>query len=136
MEKIVSRFRSKLVKMIKDASSKYDDYSISPKIRQILLHWGYELWISVTGLTEKKYCKKQKKDILKKKLRSMIYKTKKQQKKSQRIDTKTCQKNEKTRLKIKEYQKKDINNWFRTKKKHYKINELCFCSVEKWVKRN
>ena len=42
MEKIVSRFRGKLVKMIKDAG-KYDDYSISPKIRQILLHWGYEL---------------------------------------------------------------------------------------------
>ena len=29
--------------MIKDANSKFDDYSISPKIRQILLHWGYEL---------------------------------------------------------------------------------------------
>ena len=29
--------------MIKDAGNKYDDYSISPKIRQILLHWGYEL---------------------------------------------------------------------------------------------
>ena len=29
--------------MIKKAGSKYDDYSISPKIRQILLHWGYEL---------------------------------------------------------------------------------------------
>ena len=42
-KKIVSRFKSKLVKMIKDASSKYDDYAISPKIRQILLHWGYEL---------------------------------------------------------------------------------------------
>ena len=38
-KKIVSRFRSKLVKMIKDASSKYDDYSFSPKIKQILLHW-------------------------------------------------------------------------------------------------
>ena len=33
----------KLVKMIRDAGSKFDDYSISPKIRQILLHWGYEL---------------------------------------------------------------------------------------------
>ena len=32
--------------MIKDACSKFDNYSISPKIRQILLHWGY-------GLTEK-----------------------------------------------------------------------------------
>ena len=29
--------------MIKDAASKFDDYSILPKIRQILLHWGYEL---------------------------------------------------------------------------------------------
>ena len=42
-KKIVSRFRGKLVKMIKDAGSKFDDYSVSPKIRQILLHWGYEL---------------------------------------------------------------------------------------------
>ena len=39
-KKIVSRFRGKLVKMIRDARSKFDDYSISPKIRQILLHWG------------------------------------------------------------------------------------------------
>ena len=39
----MSRFRGKLVKMIKDARSKFDDYSISPKIRQVLLHWGYEL---------------------------------------------------------------------------------------------
>ena len=29
--------------MIKNAGSTYDDYSIPPKIRQILLHWGYEL---------------------------------------------------------------------------------------------
>ena len=42
-KKIVSRFRGKLVKMIKNSDSKYDDYSISPKIRQMLLHWGYEL---------------------------------------------------------------------------------------------
>ena len=42
-KKIVSRFRGKLVKMIKDAGSKFDDYSVSPKIRQVLLHWGYEL---------------------------------------------------------------------------------------------
>ena len=33
MEKIVSRFRGKLLKMIRDAGSKYDDYSISPKVR-------------------------------------------------------------------------------------------------------
>ena len=29
--------------MIRNANSKFDDYSISPKVRQILLHWGYEL---------------------------------------------------------------------------------------------
>ena len=31
------------MKMIRDPGSKFDDYSISPKIRQILLHWGCEL---------------------------------------------------------------------------------------------
>ena len=29
--------------MIKNSGSKFDDYSISPKIRQMLLHLGYEL---------------------------------------------------------------------------------------------
>ena len=29
----MSRFNGKLVKMIKNSGSKYDDYSISPKIR-------------------------------------------------------------------------------------------------------
>ena len=42
-KKIVIRFRGKLVKMIEDADSKFDNYSISPKIRQILLHQRYEL---------------------------------------------------------------------------------------------
>ena len=31
------------MKMIVNANSKFDDYSFSPKIRQILLHWGYQL---------------------------------------------------------------------------------------------
>ena len=43
MEKILSSFRGKLVKIIRDVSSKFDDYSISTKIRQILLHWGFKL---------------------------------------------------------------------------------------------
>ena len=47
MEKTVSRFRGKLVKLIKDAGSKFDYYSISCKIKQILLHWGYELMENV-----------------------------------------------------------------------------------------
>ena len=42
-KKIVGRFRGKLVKMIRNSGSKFNDYSISPKIRQILLHLGYEL---------------------------------------------------------------------------------------------
>ena len=39
----MKRFRGKLVKMIKDVGSKFDDYPISPKIRQFVLHWVYEL---------------------------------------------------------------------------------------------
>ena len=39
----MTRFRGKLGKMIKDPASKFDDYSNSSKIRQIVLHWGYEL---------------------------------------------------------------------------------------------
>ena len=42
-KRIVSRFRGKLVQMIKDADDKFHGYSILPKIRQIILHWGYEL---------------------------------------------------------------------------------------------
>ena len=40
---IVSRLKGKLVKMIKNANGRFNDSSISPKIRQILLHWSYEL---------------------------------------------------------------------------------------------
>lgn len=29
--------------MINDKNAKYNDYTISPKIRQTLQHWGYEL---------------------------------------------------------------------------------------------
>ena len=39
----VTRFKGILVKMIKNKGAKFDDYSIAPKIRQVLLHWGYEL---------------------------------------------------------------------------------------------
>ena len=40
---ILNRFKGILIQIIEDADSKFDDYSISSKIRQILLHWGYEL---------------------------------------------------------------------------------------------
>ena len=42
-KRILSRFGGKLVKMIKEVGCKFDDYSISTKIRQIMLHWDYEL---------------------------------------------------------------------------------------------
>ena len=37
------RFRKWLVTLILKKKGTWDDYSISPKIRQTLLHWGYEL---------------------------------------------------------------------------------------------
>ena len=40
---IVTRFNGKLIKMIKNVIRTFDDYSISPQIRQMLLHWAYEL---------------------------------------------------------------------------------------------
>ena len=39
--------------MIKNSDSKYDDYSISLKVRHILLHWGYELTGKEFELTNK-----------------------------------------------------------------------------------
>ena len=50
---VVSSFNNKLVEMIKDAGGKIDDYSFSPKIRQILLHWGYKLTEKDFFLTQK-----------------------------------------------------------------------------------
>jgi hypothetical protein len=38
-----SRFRKWLINMISEKNAKYNDYDISPKIRQTLQHWGYEL---------------------------------------------------------------------------------------------
>ena len=55
-KKIVGRFRGKLAKMIKDAGSKFNDYSISSKIRQILLHWGYELTEKNFFINSTNYC--------------------------------------------------------------------------------
>ena len=38
---IVSRFKGKMVGVIKDFNGRFDDYSNLPMIRQILLHWAY-----------------------------------------------------------------------------------------------
>ena len=29
--------------MVKNVNGRFDDYSVSPKIKRMLLHWGYEL---------------------------------------------------------------------------------------------
>ena len=42
-KRVLSRLKGKLPKLVKDLNVKFDDYSISPKVRQTLLHWGYEL---------------------------------------------------------------------------------------------
>ena len=42
-KEIISKFKDKLDKMIRYANGTFDDYFSSPKIRQILLHWDYEL---------------------------------------------------------------------------------------------
>ena len=39
--------------MVKDIGDKFDDYSVSPKIRQMLLHWAYELIRKKILLTQK-----------------------------------------------------------------------------------
>ena len=38
-----SRWRRRLINLINKNNATYDDYSISPKIRQVLQHWGYRL---------------------------------------------------------------------------------------------
>ena len=43
--------------MIRNTGSKYDDFSISPKIRQILLHWGYELTKDFELINKRKFKK-------------------------------------------------------------------------------
>ena len=37
------RFRRRLMNEIIKKKKRYNDYSVSPVIRQVLLHWGYEL---------------------------------------------------------------------------------------------
>lgn len=37
------RFRNSLITYILNKNTKYDDYTVSPKIRQTLQHWGYIL---------------------------------------------------------------------------------------------
>ena len=38
-----SRFKKRLINMIKNKGADIDDYTISPVIRQVLQHWGYKV---------------------------------------------------------------------------------------------
>ena len=42
--------------MVRGVNGRFDDYSISPKIRQLLLHWSYEFWFKREKNIEK--CKR------------------------------------------------------------------------------
>jgi len=50
------RFRRRLMNMIIKKGTRYNDYKVSPVIRQVLLHWGYEL----TSTDLNKYKKEKK----------------------------------------------------------------------------
>ena len=64
---------------------------------------------------KQEFLKKQKRDTAKKKLLSIMHKTKKLQKKSQESVMNTCHSKKKTRLKS--TKEKNIRNWFNIKKK-------------------
>ena len=76
----------------------------------------------MTGLIGKRSCKKENEDILRKKLESIMYKTKKLEKKSQESVIKTCHK--KKRARLRSIREKSIKNWFSVKKKRSKINNF------------
>ena len=140
-KKIVSRFRGKLVKMIKDAGSKFDGYSISPKIRQILLHWGYELTEKYFFINSSNYCIKMsyyqfnRKEILQKgkerysKEKTAEYYLQNKEVLKEKSENRYNNLSEEEKDKIKVSKTKISATDLIQKKKHYKINEFCFCSV-------
>ena len=67
--------------MMKDAGGKLDNYSITPKIRQILLHWGYKFWGFCSYKNESLLV--QQTEIIRKKKKN------KQKENTAEIDTKT-----------------------------------------------
>ena len=129
MEKIVSRFRGKLLKMIEDDGSKFDEYSFQPKIRQLLLHWGYKLTEKgfLNELTKKRikmsYYWFNRQEILQKakeryskEIAAEYYLENKEAiKEKSRECYKSLSQDEKARLRS--TKEKSIKNWFSIKKK-------------------
>mgnify|MGYP006097601051 FL=1 len=63
-----SRFKNRLINMIIKKGGTYDDYTISPKIRQTLQHWGYQLTKEDLNKEIKKKQKENKEKKKKKKI--------------------------------------------------------------------
>ena len=85
----------------------------------------------------KEVLQKAKERYSKEKVAEYYSKRKKQEKKSQKIDIKTCQR--KKKVKLKNTKEKDISNWFNITKKHHKIWVLFLLSIrmsEKTLKFN
>ena len=114
--------------MSNDVRGKFDNYSISPRIRQTLLHWGYELtekgfFINSTNQpikmskhqnsTKKKYHKKQK-SYSKEKGAGYYLVNKEARKEKSKNQYKNLSKEEKD--KIKEYQRKRYQQLIQYKK--------------------
>ena len=83
-------------------------------------------WVTI-GLTEKKSYKKQKERYSKEKAAEYYLQNRETIKEKSKNRYKNLSKEGKD--KIKEYQRKRYQQLIQYKKKHYKINEFCFCSV-------
>ena len=83
--------------------------------------------MSYYWFNRKEILQKAKERYSKEKAAEYYLKNKKAIKEKSRDQYRNLSKEEKDN--IKEYQRKNISNWFGTKKKHYKINKFCFCSV-------
>ena len=116
------------MKTIKDAGSKYDVYSISPKIRQILLDWGYELTerdffllIFQTSMQKMSYYQFNRLEILQ---RATTKKKKHSKEKAKEYYA------QKKKTEIKEYQKKIYQQLVQYQKEAFeKIIKFCFFSI-------
>ena len=122
MERSLSIFRGKLFKVIKNVNGEFNDYSISSKIRQILLHWRYELTENDFFINSTDQCKKMsyyqfnRKEILQKtknifsqeKTAECYLKNKEAMKEKSKNSYKNLSKEEKD--KIKSIKEKDISN--------------------------
>ena len=117
--------------MIKDADSKFNDYSVLPKIRQILLHWGYEstedffneltnyrIKISYYWLNRQEILQKAKERYSKENAAEYYLKNKEAIKEKSRERYKNLSQEEKD--KIKEYQRKKYQELVQYKKEALK----------------